>query len=464
MAKKELTLEERLTYRTQNAFSVFSEAEKEKAKKYCRGYTAYLNTAKTEREIALYSMGLAEKNGFVPYRFGMAFQPGDKFYYNNQGKSLILFQIGSEPLDAGVLIAAAHIDSPRLDLKPRPLYEDSELGFFKTHYYGGIKKYQWPTIPLALHGTVIRKDGSSVEISIGEKEEDPVFCITDLLPHLAQDQVVKSLSAAFTGENLNILIGSETIADADVKEKVKLNLLRILNEAFEITEEDFLSAEICAVPAFKARDVGFDRSMLGAYAHDDRVCAYPQLTALFELKNPKHTVMVILADKEETGSDGNTGMQSWVLSDLLDDLSLTAGVRSHTVRAHSMCLSADVNAAYDPNFPDVSEKNNVCYLNRGVCITKYTGSRGKYGTNDASAEFMGYVRRILNENHVVWQTGEMGKVDVGGGGTVAKYISQMNIPTVDIGVPVLCMHSPFEIVAKNDVYATHRALLAFFKQ
>lgn len=464
MAKKEKSLEEKLGYSTKNAFLVLSETEKEKAKKYCRGYIDYLNAAKTERELTIYSIGLAEKNGFVPYTFGMDVKPGDRFYYNNQGKSLILFRIGTEPLDSGVLIAAAHIDAPRIDLKPNPLYEQSELGFFKTHYYGGIKKYQWPSIPLALHGTIVRQNGESVEISIGERDDEPVFCITDLLPHLAQNQVTKPMNMVFTGEDLNILIGSEPINDKDAKEKVKLNLLRILNEKFDITEEDFLSAELCAVPAFKARDVGLDESLIGSYAHDDRVCAYPQLTALFELKEAKHTVMVILADKEETGSDGNTGMQSWILSDIINDLSETLGVRAHAVRANSKCLSADVNAAFDPNFADVSEKNNSCYINRGVCVTKYTGSRGKYGTNDASAEFMAFIRRILNENKVVWQTGEMGKVDVGGGGTVAKYISQMNIPTVDIGVPVLSMHAPFEVVSKNDVYATHKAILAFLKQ
>ena len=357
----------------------------------------------------------------------------------------------------------AHIDSPRLDLKPRPLYEEGEQCFLKTHYYGGIKKYQWTAIPLALHGTVVRKDGSSLSVAIGEEEGDPVFCVTDLLPHLAADQMKKSLAEGIEGERLNILIGSAALRDDTGSEKVKIAIAKLLFEKYGIVEEDFLSAELCAVPAFKAKDLGLDRSMIGAYGHDDRVCAYPILMAEIDEKSPEYTSVTILADKEETGSNGPTGMNSYFLKDFIEDLADMAGCKVRHVAANSHCFSADVNAAFDPIYGEVHERRNASYINYGVVVTKYTGARGKAGTNDATAEMMGFARRILDAEHVGWQTGELGKVDQGGGGTVAMYVSQHNIDTVDLGVPVLSMHAPFEVVAKADVYMTYRAMRAFYK-
>ena len=340
------------------------------------------------------------------------------------------------------------------------MYEDSQMCFFKTHYYGGIKKYQWTAIPLALHGTIVRADGQEITISVGENENDPVFYINDLLPHLAQKQSREPLGEAITGEALNVLVGGMPVSGED-GDAIKLNVLRILNEEYGITEDDFLSAEISAVPAMKARDVGFDRALIAAYGHDDRVCSYPALTALFDAEDRENTVIVVLADKEEIGSEGNTGMQSVLLGDILDELSLAAGANPRLVRAASSCLSADVTAAYDPNFKEVYEKANSSLLSCGTALCKYTGARGKSGSNDASAEFVGRIRRIFADGKVAWQSSELGKVDAGGGGTVAKYISKMNIDTVDIGVPVLSMHAPYEVVSKADLYATYRAFVAF---
>jgi aspartyl aminopeptidase len=369
--------------------------------------------------------------------------------------------IGTEGIENGVYFAASHIDSPRVDLKAHPLYETDGLGYLKTHYYGGIKKYQWTAIPLALHGSVVKADGSIVDIVIGEDDSDPVFYIDDLLPHLAANQMSKPAKDVIAGEQLNILSGSRPF-EKELPEGVKLNIMKILNDKYGMTEADFISAEISAVPTFKARDIGFDRSLIGSYGHDDRVCAYPSLTALMEVKDPKHTIMAILADKEEVGSDGNTGMQSNMYYDIITDLANTFGVSDIVVRANSKCLSSDVNAAFDPNFPEVSEKRNSCFVNNGVVITKYTGAKGKSGTNDASAEFAGYIRNVLDANGVIWQTSELGKIDQGGGGTVAKYIAKYNIDVIDLGVPVLSMHAPYEVVSKTDVYMVHKALVAFF--
>ncbi|MBQ9511351.1 MAG: aminopeptidase [Clostridia bacterium] len=455
-------LKEKLFYKTKNVFEVASEDEIKKAYDYCEEYKDFINRGKTERDFVKSAVVMLEKEGFKPYEFGTKVSAGEKYYYNNRGKSLAAFVIGSECICRGVHISAAHIDSPRVDLKQHPLYEADGMGFFKTHYYGGIKKYQWTTIPLALHGVITKADGETIDICIGEDPTDPVFYIDDLLPHLAGDQMRKSLSDGISGEQLNLLAGSRPYAEK-TGEGIKLNILSILNEKYGITEADFMSAELCAVPASPARDVGLDRSLIGAYGHDDKVCAYPSLTALVEAKNPVHTTMAILADKEEIGSEGNSGMQCAVYFDIIADLAKSFGVDYAVVRKNSKCLSADVNAAFDPNFPEVNERRNACFVNKGVVLTKFTGSRGKSGSNDASAEFVGYVRNLFDSNGVIWQTSELGKVDCGGGGTVAKFIAKENVETVDLGVPVISMHAPIEVVAKTDVYETHKAILAFFK-
>ena len=456
-------LSEKLFYKSENAFEKLEKAESEKAFEYCKGYKKFLDEAKIEREAVKCAEAMARENGFVPYSFGDELKIGGKYYINNRGKSMFLFRIGSENIKNGIRIAAAHIDSPRLDLKPRPVYEDSGLGFFKIHYYGGVKKYQWTATPLALHGSVVLSDNSVIDITIGEDENDPVLYINDLPPHLAQNQSQKTLALAIEGETLNLLVGSMPYPDKEASEKIKLNILSILNKKYGITEADLISAELCAVPAAKARDAGLDRSMIAAYGHDDRVCAYPALTALFDgTLDSTHTVMAVLADKEETGSDGNTGMKSALLRDLIDEIARALGESPALVRANSKCLSADVNVAFDPNFPEVFEKRNTAFINHGVVISKYTGARGKSGTSDASAEFLGHIRSIFDKNGVIWQIAELGKVDQGGGGTVAAYIANLNIDVIDLGVPVLSMHAPTEIIAKLDVYMAHKAILSLF--
>ncbi len=456
-------LKEQLFFEPKNGALRMNPEEMKEVFDFCTPYKAFLDEAKTEREAVETAVHLLEEKGFVPFESGKKYVAGDKVYQINRGKSLIAAIIGSDPIENGVHIAAAHIDSPRLDLKPRPVYEEGELALFKTHYYGGIKKYQWTAIPLALHGVIVKKDGTSVEVRVGEKEEDPVFCVTDLLPHLATDQMKRTLADGVRGEELNVLIGSLPFCDDEVSEKVKLNLLQILFEQYGVTEADFLSAELEVVPAFRAKDLGFDRSMVGAYGHDDRVCAYTALQATLNTQNPKKTSVLVLADKEETGSDGNTGLKSAFLRYFIADLAQPYGVEGRTVLSHSECLSADVNAAFDPTFSDVTERKNTAYFNYGVVITKYTGARGKSGTSDASAEFMGKVRSLLDQKGVIWQTGELGKVDQGGGGTVAAYIANLNVDVVDLGVPVLSMHAPFEIVSKIDVFMAYRAFYEFFQ-
>ena len=455
-------LKDELFYKSKNTYEALSEEDIAAAYDYAADYMKFLDGGKTERECVKEGVALLEAAGFSPYTFGMKVAPGGKYYYNNRGKSLSAFVLGTESLENGVYFSAAHIDSPRVDLKQHPLYEAEGLGFLKTHYYGGIKKYQWTTIPLALHGVVTRADGTTVELVIGEDDSDPVFYIDDLLPHLAGDQMRKSLADGINGEQLNLLSGSRPF-EKNLPEAVKLNILKLLNDKYGITEADLMSAELCAVPAYKARDIGLDRSLIGAYGHDDRVCAYPSLTALIAAENPVHTTMAILADKEEIGSEGNSGMQSAVYFDIIADLADTLGVSDIVVRSNSKCLSSDVNAAFDPNFPEVNERRNACFVNHGVVITKFTGARGKSGSNDASAEFTGYVRNLLDAAGVVWQTSELGKVDQGGGGTVAKFIAEKNVDVIDLGVPVISMHAPYEVVSKTDVYMTHKALAAFFK-
>lgn len=457
-------LREKLTMKSKNGFTTLTDDNLAVIDAYCEGYKAYLDAAKTEREAVTAAVALAEKKGFVPYVKGMALKAGDKVYLNNRGKALLLATIGTRPITDGVTIAAAHIDSPRLDMKPVPLYEDTELAYLDTRYYGGIKKYQWTAIPLALHGVFVRKDGTVVEVNIGEEENDPVFCITDLLPHLGGEQMKRTGDSIVRGEDLNILIGSRPLKDDDGAEAVKLNILNILNEKYGVTEADFLSAELEAVPAYKAKDIGFDRSLIGAYGHDDRVCAYPAVTAILDAETPAYTAIALLADKEETGSAGNTGMQSAFLEYFVDDLAAAFGEKGHHVLSNSICLSADVNAALDPIYPEVMLRTNAAKVNYGVCITKYTGGRGKGGTSDASAEYMAKIRAILDENDVLWQTGELGKVDAGGGGTVAQFIANLDVDTVDLGVPVLSMHAPMEIVSKIDVYMAHKAFLATMKR
>ena len=456
-------LREQLLFSPKNGYTRLTEDQRMEMEGYCRRYAAFMDVCKTEREATAWTVLETQKRGFVPYTPGMDVKPGDRIFYNNRGKQIMLAVIGSEPLSAGANICAAHMDSPRMDVKPNPLYEDSEIAYFKTHYYGGIKKYQWTAIPLALHGAVTKRNGQTVDVVIGEDPADPVFYISDLLPHLASKQMSKSLSEGITGEQLNLISGSRPYGDVSEKDAVKLNVMKLLNDKYGMVEADFLSAELSAVPAFTARDVGLDRSLIASYGHDDRVCSYPSLTALIDVKAPVHTVMAVLADKEEIGSEGNTGMQSQVYFDIIAELAASFGVSDAIVRANSKCLSSDVNAAFDPNFPEPMEKMNSCYINGGVVITKYTGARGKSGSNDASAEFCGYVRNLLDDAGVVWQTGELGKVDAGGGGTVAKYIASKNIDVIDLGVPVLSMHSPYELVSKVDVYMTHLAIKAFFE-
>ena len=454
-------LKEQLFYKKESVYARVDEKAINEAYDFAVDYMKYLDDGKTEREAVDASIIIAEAAGFKPYTLGQKIAAGDKLYYNNRGKNLFLFTIGSESLENGIRISAAHIDSPRIDLKPVPLYEDEGMSFFKTHYYGGIRKYQWLAIPLALHGVVIKANGECVNVVIGEDESDPVLYINDLLPHLSHGMDNKPLGSAIDAEKLNVLVGSRPLGDED--NAIKLNVLKILNEKHGIVEEDFLTAELSVVPAQKARDVGFDRSLIGAYGHDDRVCAYPALKAIIDSADSKHTLMCILADKEETGSDGNTGMSCDFMLDLIDELSISLGANPRVVRANSKCLSADVSAAYDPNFAEVFEKRNSALLSCGVVLTKYTGSRGKGGTNDANAEFVGFVRQAMAEYGVIWQAGELGRVDVGGGGTVAKFISKHNIDVVDLGVPVIAMHAPFEVISKVDLYEAYRAFCAFCK-
>ncbi len=444
-----------LNYKKRNFYKDTDRADAAYA--YAADYVKFLDAAKTEREAVVEAIARAEAAGYRPYNFGTPMKAGDKFYYNNRGKSLFLFRIGTEDISNGIRISAAHIDSPRIDLKQVPLYEESGMAFLKTHYYGGIRKYQWVAVPLALHGVISKKDGSKVDVVLGEDESDPVIYISDLLPHLGYEQGKKPLNEAIPGEKLNLLIGSRPNGEGSVRD----NVMAYLNEKYGIIEEDFLSAELSAVPAGRARDLGLDRSLIAGYGHDDRCCAYPALTALIDCEDDRHTLFCVLADKEETGSDGVSGMQSRIFLDLMDSIAAAMGGNSAQVRAASKCLSADVSAAYDPNFPEAFEKRNCSELNCGAVLSKYTGSRGKSGTSDASAEFLGWLRAAMGAYDVVWQTGELGKVDFGGGGTVAKFIANLNIDTVDLGVPVISMHAPYEVIAKSDLYEAYRAFDAF---
>ena len=466
MENKELTLAQQkkkdLFIQKTNGYDKLAEGELALITEYCEGYKTFLDEGKTERECVDYAIALAEAAGFKPLVRGMELKPGDKVYANNRGKALNLAVIGKKSLAEGAVIGAAHIDSPRLDLKQNPLYEDKEMAYLKTHYYGGIKKYQWATIPLALHGVVILQDGTSVTVRIGEDAGDPQFTVGDLLPHLAGDQAKKLMGDIITAEQLNIFVGSQPFDKEEGSDRVKLGILSILNEKYGMVEEDFLSAELMAVPAAKAVDVGLDRSVIGAYGQDDRVCSYACLKALLELDVPETTAVCVLADKEEIGSEGVSGMQSAFFDTFMEDLCDSQNVPLRACYEKAFCLSADVSAAYDPNFPEVYEVRNSAFLNYGVCISKYTGARGKSGASDASAELVGKVRRLFAENGVVWQLAELGKTDQGGGGTVACYMANRNIDTIDAGVPVLSMHAPFETTSKLDCYMTYKAMKALY--
>ena len=431
---------------------------------YSAAYMSYLNDARTEREAVKLAIELAEAKGFKEYKVGSELKPGDRIYRNNRGKALMLAVIGEKCLCEGAVIAGAHVDAPRIDLKQKPLYETDELAYFKTHYYGGIKKYQWVTIPLELHGVVALKNGELVDIAIGRDADDPQFVITDLLPHLAKDQASKTMAEGITGEGLNILIGSAPYA-GEGSDRVKLAVMSILNDRYGICEEDFLSAELTAVPAFDVREIGLDRSLIGGYGHDDRVCAFAELQAMFDMDEvPSKTCVCLLADKEEIGSMGVSGMQSQAFECFMEDLCEQQGASLRRCFENSFCISADVNNAFDPNFPEVSEKRNEAKLNYGVGICKFTGARGKSGTSDASAEVVAHLRRIFADNSVVWQMCELGKVDQGGGGTIAQYMANRNIDTIDAGVPVLSMHAPFEVVSKFDCYMTYKAVLSAYNE
>ena len=457
-------LKQKLLSSKKNGYDLVSAGDLKAMEDYCKGYMAFLDAGKTERLCAAEIIRLAEEKGYKPYVRGMEVKSGDKLYLCNRGKAVLLAHIGKKSLAEGAQIAAAHIDSPRLDLKPNPLYEDSELAFFKTHYYGGIRKYQWVTIPLELRGVVALKDGTSVKVSIGGDPGDPTLVITDLLPHLGQEQAKKPLASAIPGETLNLLLGSRPMGDEEESGRVKLAAMQILNEKYGITEDDLTSAELEAVPAVKACDIGLDRSMIGAYGHDDRVCGYAALKALLDLEEtPVKTAVCVLADKEEIGSDGVTGMQSAAFDTFMEDLCAAQDVPVRVCFEKSFCLSADVTAAYDPDYAEVYEKRNAAFVNYGIGLCKYTGARGKSGASDADAETVAYVRRLFDEAGVVWQIAELGKVDAGGGGTVAVYMANRNITTLDAGVPVLSMHAPFEVVSKLDCYETYKGMKAVYQ-
>ena len=456
-------LTEELTYAPKSAFDLFDDAAMEAADRFALDYRAYLDASKTEREAVKVSVAELEAAGYQPFVPGSVLKTGDKFYFVNRNKCLISVHIGKKSLAEGIRIVMAHIDSPRLDLKPRPLVEDTDFAYLKTNYYGGIRKYQWPAMPMALHGVIYKKNGEAVNVVLGEAPTEPCFTVTDLLPHLARKQAGRPVEEIVVGENLKLLVGSRPFKDDKASEKVKLNILKWFFDKYGVTEEDFISAELEAVPAYASREVGLDGSMIGGYGQDDRVCAYPCHRAMMDVTDPEYTTCCLLCDKEETGSDGNTGLASNFFLNFLEELAESAGVPVRRMLAKSMCLSADVTPAYDPAWPEVHDRQNASFLNKGVAIMKYSGSGGKYSTSDASAETMAYFRASLNQAGVPWQIGCLGAVDAGGGGTLAKYIANLNVDVLDIGVPVLSMHSPFEVTAKTDVYAAYLAFAAFLK-
>lgn len=450
-------------YVKKNYFEIASEKEVKEIYDYAEKYKNFITKCKTEREVNDFVSDIAFKNGFERYEFGDKLNIGDKRFICNRGKGVVIFKIGNNDIEKyGLRIIVSHLDSPRIDLKQVPLYESDGLCFLKTHYYGGIKKYQWTAMPLSLHGVIYTKNNDKVEICIGEKSSDPVFYINDLLPHLGKAQMEQKAESFITGEQLNIVVGGKALKEGSSKDKIKENILKILNKDYKITEEDFISAELSVVPAFQARDVGFDRSLIGAYGHDDKVCAYAAFNAIFDCQN-KNTAICILVDKEEIGSEGVTGIKSKIYEDVIDEICLSLNKNVRKVRQKSLCISADVTAAYDSNFADVFEKNNAAILSCGVCMNKYTGGAGKSDSSDASAELVQKIRNIFSKNNVIWQTSELGKVDIGSGGTVAKFITQLNIETVDIGVPVISMHAPYELISKADLFSAYKGYKAFFE-
>lgn len=439
--------------------------ERNKIFSFSEEYMSFMNKSKTEREATKTVLSMLKENGFKDINDMDSLKYGDRVYYINRNKNVFIAVIGKEVLENGLNLVGAHIDSPRLDLKPNPIYEDNGLTYFKTHYYGGIKKYQWTTIPLAIHGTVVKTNGEKIDIEIGEKDSDPIFTITDLLPHLATDQMNKKLSNAIEGEDLNLLIGSIPYS---VDSGSKINILNILNQRYGITEKDFLSSEIELVPAFKARSLGFDESMVAAYGQDDKVCSFASLKSILDIRENSKTCVCILSDKEEIGSVGNTGMASnafnYFISLLLDKKGENMPNMIDKVFMNSKMLSADVDAGFDPIYKNVSEINNASKIGYGVVLNKYTGSRGKSGASDANAEFMAYVRNILEENNIKYQVSELGKVDIGGGGTIAYILADKGIEVVDCGIGVLSMHAPYEVTSKYDIYSAYKTYLNFFRK
>ena len=442
--------------------------EKEAIFSFSNGYIKFLNTAKTEREAVCVAKEIAESNGFRDISTFDKLNPGDRVYFVNREKSMYLAILGTEKLEKGVQIVGSHIDSPRLDLKPNPLYEDSGFAYFKTHYYGGIKKYQWTTIPLSIHGVIVKSNGQKINVNIGEDDSDPIFTITDLLPHLAQDQMEKKLKNGIDGEDLNLLLGSIPCDNEKETDKIKLNILNILNQKYDITEADFLSSELEIVPAFKARSLGFDGSMVAAYGQDDRVCAYTSLSAMMALENVKTTAICILSDKEEIGSMGNTGMESHMFDYFVSELLNKSGENKPNLLDKVFCfskmLSADVDAGFDPIYASVSDKTNSAFLGRGIGLNKYTGSRGKSGASDANAEYVAWIRNLLEKNDIRYQISELGKVDVGGGGTIAYILANKGVDVIDCGVPVLSMHAPYEVTSKFDIYTAYKTYKAFWEE
>ena len=461
-------LKEKLFNQKKDGWEDLDTNQREEVFNLSRKYMDFLNVAKTEREFIKQARKMADENGYRDIMEFQTLKPGDKIYFVNRDKSMYLAIIGEKTIEEGLHIIGSHVDSPRLDLKPNPLYEDTGLAYFKTHYYGGIKKYQWTTIPLSMHGAIVKANGEKIEINIGENEDDPIFTITDLLPHLAQDQMDKKLRNGIEGENLNLLIGSIPFDDKKVSEKVKLNILNILNQKYGITEADFNSSEIELVPAFRARSLGFDGSMVAAYGQDDKVCAYTSLQAMMELKNVKNTAVCILSDKEEIGSMGNTGMEShmfdFFISEILNKLGINRPNLLDKVFCFSKMLSSDVDAGYDPIYASVSDKYNAGFLGKGIALVKYTGARGKSGASDANAEYVAWVRNVLEKNNIKYQLTELGKVDIGGGGTIAYILANKGADVIDCGVPVLSMHAPYEVTSKYDVYSAYKTYKAFWEE
>ena len=450
-----------------NGWNSLSVEDKQNVLKFSDEFIYFLNSCKTEREATEFIVDVLKKNDFTDLREKLVLAPGDKVYYINRDKSIYAAIIGSKSIESGLNIIGSHIDSPRLDLKPNPLYEDTDMAYLKTHYYGGIKKYQWTTIPLSIHGVIVKANGERIKVNVGEDDEDPIFTITDLLPHLAVEQSDKKLRDAIPGENLNLLVGSIPFGDEKDSNRVKLNVLKILNEKYGITERDFVSSELELVPAFKAKSLGFDKSMVAGYGQDDRVCAYTSLRAFIEVHNPERTAVCIFADKEEIGSMGNTGMESHVfdtfISELLNKTNTNRPNLLDKVFCNSRMLSADVDAAFDPIYASASEKNNAAYFGRGIGLNKYTGARGKSGASDANAEYVAFIRNILESNNISYQVSELGRVDLGGGGTIAYILADKGIDVIDCGIPILSMHSPYEVSSKFDIYEGYRTYYAFLK-